>query len=231
MKKRIGTYAVCWAILLAVFQIICFVVPDGIMAKSGSAFWVGYLAVTWAFLGQLVCAYFALQADSTRKLFYHLPLITISYSGLGVTLLCGMLCMLIPGLPVWIAVIVCLLVLAFTAVAVIKANAAAEAVEQTDARVQQQTRFIRALTVQAEGLVNRAGREEIRTACRNVRDVARYSDPMSRTELADVESRIAAQMETLTAAVAADDPAQAAAAAAEVTVLLQERNDRCRLLK
>ena len=117
-NKRIRTYAVIWAILFALFNVICFVAPNEIAGANNfvGAFWNGYIFITLAFIGQLVCSYFALKAESLQKMFYNIPLITISYTGLIVMLIVGALAMAIPNLPNWIGIIVCLAVLAFTAI-------------------------------------------------------------------------------------------------------------------
>ena len=63
MNKRFRTYAVIWAILFALFNAICFVAPNEIaeVSKFDGAFWTGYIFITLAFIGQLVCSCFALQ--------------------------------------------------------------------------------------------------------------------------------------------------------------------------
>lgn len=45
MKKAFRTYAVIWAIVLAVFNVVCFVTPGEIagISKFGGAFWAGYI--------------------------------------------------------------------------------------------------------------------------------------------------------------------------------------------
>lgn len=76
MNKKFKYYALIWAILLAVFNVICFITPDETagMSKFGGAFWAGYIFITIAFIGQLVCAYIALKTDDKTKLFYNIPL-------------------------------------------------------------------------------------------------------------------------------------------------------------
>ena len=110
MNKKFKYYALIWAILLAVFNVICFVTPSEAagMSKFGGAFWAGYIFITLAFIGQLVCAYFALKTDDKTKLFYNIPIIRVSYTGLILTLVFGALCMAIPNLPNWVGIIVCL---------------------------------------------------------------------------------------------------------------------------
>ena len=79
MNKRFRTYAAIWAILFALFNVICFVSSNEMagVSKLDGAFWNGYIFITLAFIGQLVCSYFAFKAESLQKMFYNIPLITI----------------------------------------------------------------------------------------------------------------------------------------------------------
>ena len=101
MKKSIGVYSVIWAICLAVFNVITFVTPNEIggVSKFTASFWVGYVFITVAFIGQLVCAFFALKAENVKKMFYRIPMISISYTGLILMLIAGGIFMAIPTLP------------------------------------------------------------------------------------------------------------------------------------
>ena len=232
MNKKFKYYALIWAILLAVFNVICFITPDETagMSKFGGAFWAGYIFITIAFIGQLVCAYIALKTDDKTKLFYNIPIIRVSYTGLILTLVFGALCMAIPNLPNWVGIIVCLLVLAFTAIAVIKAKAAADVVENIDAKVKAKTIFVKTLTVDAENLFARATTPEAKDACKKVFEAVRYSDPMSNDALAGVESQITLKYNELSEAVSggADNVKNIAD---ELVVLIGDRNRKCKLLK
>ena len=232
MNKKFKYYALIWAILLAVFNVICFITPDETagMSKFGGAFWAGYIFITIAFIGQLVCACIALKTDDKTKLFYNIPIIRVSYTGLILTLVFGALCMAIPNLPNWVGIIVCLLVLAFTAIAVIKAKAAADVVENIDAKVKAKTIFVKTLTVDAENLFARATTPEAKDACKKVFEAVRYSDPMSNDALAGVESQITLKFNELSEAVSggADNVKNIAD---ELVVLIGDRNRKCKLLK
>jgi len=232
MKKTFRIYAIIWAILLAVFNVICFVTPSEAagMDKFGGAFWAGYIFITVAFIGQLVCALIAFKAENLQKLFYNLPLITVSYTGLILTIIFGAICMAIPDLPNWVGIIVCMLILAFNAIAVIKASAAGDAVEQIDKKVKAQTFFIKALTVDAESILARAATPEAKEACKKVYEAVRYSDPMSNDALAGVEAQISLKFNELSNAViggATNIPVLAD----ELVVLIGDRNKKCKLLK
>lgn len=139
--------------------------------------------------------------------------------------------MLIPALPYWVGVIVCAIVLAFSAVAVIKASTAVELVSEIDEKVKTQTLFLKSLTADAEGLINRAKSESVREQCRKVYEAARYSDPMSHDALAALEGEITVKFAALTEAVTADDTARVDELATTVTILLADRERKCKLLK
>ena len=232
MKKRFALYAAVWAVLLVLFNVIAFVAPgwQG-QEKFTASFWIGYVLIMIMLLGQLVCAYFALKEENNQKLFYKLPLITISYAGLICSFVFGGLCMLISPLPYWVGVIVCAIVLAATALAVIKAAAAGEEVQKIDEKIKIQTFFIKALTVDADSLLARAQSDAVKAECRKVYEAVRYSDPMSHEALASTEGQITVAFAKLTAAVGADDAEAAKAAAEEVIILVGDRNKKCKLLK
>lgn len=232
MKKTFKSYLLIWAILLALFNVIAFLV-GGITdtAKYTPMFWVGYVFITLAFVGQLLCAKRAFQADNIQKLFYKIPLITSSRTGLIVTFVVGGLCSLVPFFPYWVGIIICMIILAVTAIAVIKADVAADIVAETDKKIKTKTFFIKSLTVDAEGLLARAANDEIKAECKKVYEAVRYSDPMSDEALSSTESQITLKFAELANAVTSNDVDTVKTSAKEVMILLDDRNKKCRLLK
>ncbi len=229
MKKGFKTYTLAWLILLALFNVIAFVSPGwaGIGKYTGS-FWVGYALITACFLGNLLCAGKAFRAENARKLFYNMPLITLSYTALIVSFVIGGLCMLLSLLPYRLGAILCAAVLALYAIAVVKAQAAAEIVEGVDERVKTQTSFIRDMTAQAESLMRRAEDPEAKAACKKVYEALRYSDPVSAASLEGIEDRISSMFQQLSAAVLTGKNEDAERYAALLTEALDERAVLCK---
>ena len=227
MNKILKPYVGLWAVCFALFNAIVFLAP----IEHDSGFWVGYAFITVAFLGQFGCTYKAFKAENLKKCFYNVPLITISYTGLIVMLIVGSVCMVIPGIPNWLGVTVCLIVLGITAVAVISAGAVGSVVDNLDQKVEEKTTFIRNLTIDAENLMNRAKAPMLKNQCKKVWEAVRYSDPMSSKELSNVEQRIQEEFDVLIDAVIADDLDCTESAARELLVLIADRNKKCKGLK
>lgn len=232
MKKTFRNYLGIWATLLALFNVIAFVSVGWIgLEKYTASFWVGYVGITLMFAGQLACAWKVFREENLQKRFYQIPIVRISYHGLIWSFVVGGLCMLISPLPDWVAVIVCAIILAVTAIAVLKADTAADLVEKVDEKVKVQTAFIKSLTADAEGLLSRAQTDSVKAACKKVWEAARYSDPMSSDALSHIEKKISEQMELLTKAVADGNEEAIATVAEEIVALIGDRNRKCKVLK
>ncbi|MBE6563236.1 MAG: hypothetical protein E7660_05820 [Ruminococcaceae bacterium] len=233
MKKTFKFYVIAWAICLVIFNVIAFVTPNEIagISKFDGAFWAGYIFITLAFIGQLACAYIAFKSENLKKLFYNIPLISISYIGLAVMLVVGGIAMTTPGFPSWLGIILCLLVLGFSAVSVIKASASADIISKTDEKVDTKTAFIREMTVDAQNLINRANAPMLKEQCKKVYEALRYSDPISHDSLSDIEHMIKEEFDTLTDAIITDDLDATESSVKELKILISERNNKCKLLK
>lgn len=220
--------------MLAAFNVVVFLVRPVIPGYEVSydiRFWIAWVFIIASFVANLLCANKAFKAENLEKLFYKIPLITVSYTGLIVMLILGGALMLIPNCPVWIAAVVCAVVAAFTAISIVKANWAGDAVDEVHEKVKTQTQFVKLLTVDAESMLDRAKSDSVKTECKKVYESVRYSDPMSNDALSVIEAKITVKMDELSAAVSADDAAKAKEIADELVILVGDRNRKCKALK
>lgn len=232
MKKVFKFYSVIWAVLLALFNVISFVsVGWAGIPKYTPSFWIGYVFITLSFVGQIVCAYFALKDDDIKKTFYNVSLISTSYTGLILSFVFGGLCMIISPIPYWVGIILCAIVLGINVIAVIKASAVVDIVSSIDEKTKESTLFIKSLTVDAESLMSRAKSETIKAECKKVYEAVRYSDPMSNGALVSIESEITIKFSNFSNAVVSDIFNVASECATELVILIDERNKKCKLLK
>ncbi len=239
MNRRFKFYALIWLILFAAFNIVCFAVPSEMagMSKYGGAFWSGYIFIDISFIGQLICAYIALKPDDKTKLFYNIPMIRISYTGLVITMAVDVLCMAIPQLPNFIGMIAGILILAFTAVSVITAKAASDIAESIDDRIKADTQFIRTITAEAKSLMPYAKTDAVKEACKKVYEAFRYSDPVTDGRLEDIEMQIKDRYERFAEEVKMGNKAETGNSdtisemADGIVVMINERNTKCKMMK
>lgn len=231
MKKHFKSYIILWAILLAVFNVIAFVSVGWIgVEKYTPSFWIGYVFITLSFIGQLVCAAKTIETDSMAKTFYNISLLTASYCGLVSSFVFGGLCMLISPMPYWAGAIICVCVLALNFIAIAKADVVIEEIERVDEKVKTQTMFIKALTVDAEKIMNFAKSAESKKECQKVYEAARYSIKMSDPALESLEKEIFEELTKFANAVEKDDDT-VSELSKKLVVLLEDRNNKCKLLK
>ena len=232
MKKVFKFYSVIWAVLLALFNVISFVsVGWAGISKYTPSFWIGYAFITLSFIGQIVCAYFALKDNDIKKTFYNVSLIAASYTGLILSFVFGGLCMIISLLPYWVGILLCAIVLGINVIAIIKASAVVDIVSSIDEKAKESTFFIKSLTVDAESLMSRAKSETIKAECKKVYEAVRYSDPMSNGALVSIESEITIKFSNFSDAVVSDKFNIVSECATELVILIDERNKKCKLLK
>ena len=233
MKKSFKIYSLIWAICFAVFNVITFVTPNEIggVSKFSGSFWVGYIFITIAFVGQLACAFVAFKVENLKKFFYNIPLLSIGYGGLVAMLIVGSVFMAIPVLPEWIAIIVCVIILAFNAIAIIKATAAADIVSGIDDKINNKTAFIKSLTADAQSLISSAKSDKLRVEAKKVYEAIRYSDPISNNSLSELDSQIKRQFTAFSDAVKSEDTELAKETSIVLVELLEKRNVNGKCLK
>lgn len=237
MKKAFKYYLIAWAILFVLFNVVVIALPKEVTigsityTKFAGLSWLTLVVFELCFIAHIVLTGVALRQNKLSGTFYRLPLIRISYAGIIVTTILGCLAMAVPNLPSVVPLLLSLLVAALYAIALLKAGAAAELVENIDTKIRTQTTFIRELTADANALLSRAKSEPIKAACKKVCDAVRYADPMSSERLYDLELRMGGTFDKLHEAVKTDDTEAAEALANELLSLISERNQKCKAEK
>lgn len=233
MKKAFSNYLIMWITLVVVFNVVIFVLPNFFAGfnKFGGAFWGSYAFVMLAFIGQLGCIYLALQAKNKEKMFLNLPIVDISSRATVLSVLVAILCFIIPDLPNWVAVILCVIILGVNAISITKANLASDLIENVDKKVKVQTFFVKSLTVDVQDMVGKTSDADAKEAVKKLAEKVRFSDPMSNDMLAGIESEIILKSAELKKAVSDSDADKIKALAGELSVMMDNRNAKCKLLK
>ena len=226
MKKTFKSYIGVWAICLLTFNVIAFVVPNEMKAN----FWAGYIFITLAFFGQLFCANIAFKSENAKKFFYNFPLISISFVGTVIMLIVAGLTMAISAILVWVGIVFCLIILAFTAIAIINASVASETVSNVDTKIKAQTLFIKMLIADATALMSKAETKEAKEVTKKVYEKLRYSDPVSNDVLNSIESQITIKFKEFESSII-ENSQNAISLGEELIILIDDRNTKCKLLK
>ena len=229
MSRAFKIYIVVWTICFGLFNVIAFVFPS--LARFSGSFWIGYIFVALAFVGQLLCSRYALKNNDERKQFYIVSSMLVSYFGVAAMLVISGVVMLIPSFPMWLGLILCLGVLALSTIAVVIAGAAGGIVGSTDKKTRIATYTFRTLAADAEHLMSEARSADLRAETKKVYEAIRYSDVVSNSALIEINERIQRQFAAFSDAVKDGDAELSSAVAGELLSLIDERNKKCRLFK
>lgn len=232
MKNKFTYYIIYWIISLVLFNLIAFLSVLWLKYESYTdSFWVGYAFITFTFFGQLGVSYYAFKPNNSKKLFLNLSLFTISHYGLGLSLLVGAFSMALSGLSYYGGIIICAVILAANIIAIVKGKATADFVLETDDKVKRQISFIKELTNDATKLVTRAQSESEKVFANKVFDAIKYSDPMSKEGLNEIEAEIKKNFQKFSELLFTNDEKAISNSCQELLNILNDRNKKCEQLK
>lgn len=233
MKNIFKYYVICWAVALAVFNVVVFVVSGNTVGLSNvtSSFWIAYAFITLAFCGNLGCSFLFFREENRNKAFLKIPVLYFAFCALVLSLIVGAVAMAVSAIPYWVGIIIDMLVLAFYAMAITKATAAADIINAVESKVNEKTSYIKNLTIQANSLISRAKSDETKALAKKVYEAIRYSDPMSVPELIEYEERIEREFSAFANSIKDNDIELATASADELINLLNDRNKKIELMK
>ena len=217
MKKGFIKYSLLWLVALGLFNAAAFLIPN----ELDASFWMGYGAVTCAFLLQLLSTALFFQKDLIQKKLGEIPVPVFCMAGL-IALFAGSVAFAVTGMTV---IVIC-------SYAVVGAQYIANiAVIVTSGKGGAATGFVADLKKNADALAQKAETEEIKVLVKEIADAAATADPFSDVALAGVESKILGKLEEFSSAVASSDAENAKVHAKQLLSYIKERNAKCRILK
>ena len=217
MKKGFIKYSLLWLVALGIFNAVAFLMPN----ELNSTFWIGYGAVSAAFVLQLLSTAWFFNKDLLQKRLGQIPVPVFCMMGL-IALLAGSVAFAVTGMT--LVVIASYVVVGVQYIANI-------VVIVTSGKGGAATGFIPELKKNTAALAQKAGNAEIKALAEDVAKAAAAADTFSDIALAGVENKILAEMEKFSAAVDASDVEAAKASAKQLLTYIKERNAKCRILK
>lgn len=230
MKNGMKSALSIWAILLVVYNVVLFIIAG---FDCGEAFWISYVFVLIAFISMLIVG--KLLGDDLVRLrdwIFGFPMISVTYGYVVIEIVLATIFMLLDSELEWqLPFVIQFIVLAAYAVLVIGCFYAKRTINDVQTKVKDKTNFIRMLRADAEMLVEKTQDPEMRMMCRKLAEDIRFSDPMSSEALFELEKEIALAVATCSDALAINDIPNAKAYCNKASVLLLERNKKCKVLK
>lgn len=222
MKKNNLMSYLALGILFVLFNLIAFLIPT----EKNATFWTAYVFSVIAFAVQIPLWKIAFgKKDTLKSKFLGIPVIHVGIAYLIIQLIAFAVFMVFPTLPVWLAVIVCAIILATSALCIIAGQAGANEINRVEEKIKVKRAFIQFLQTDIEMLAENETDTETKAELKKLAEKVRFSDPMSHEMLGELESRISAKVEEMKTA------ADKKALIEEVTTILTERNKKCKILK
>ncbi|MDR1329310.1 MAG: hypothetical protein LBK23_06885 [Oscillospiraceae bacterium] len=230
MKNR-NRAIVILSIVFAAFNLIVLAIPF----RRGAVFWTAYAFADVAIAAQYVIAAVAFsKAETLKSKVFGYPIFKIGYIWLLVQLILSCVLMLIAqfvSLPAWVAIVPCAVLCGAAAVGVLATDAARDEIERQETAIRINTTFMSGFNADVCSLLPRADYDDtLKSKLEKLAEDARYSDPVSGDGLEHIEAQIGGALDRAKELITAGDAA-APDAVDELSKLLYERNQKCRLLK
>ena len=220
MQKRSG-YLIL-TIVLIVFAVAAFVAPF----EKTPVFWVSFVFGLLAICFQIPLWNKALSGETLRSKFLGFPVLHIGIAYLIMQLIVSIIMMAVPGIRLWIAIIVDVFILTITCVLITSGGVARSAIEETEEKIQEKTSFIKGLKADIDILLSKETDTKVKEALRKLSEETRYSDPMSNSALGSIEAEISEKM--ISFSTAGENKLNVIS---EISELIKQRNIKCKALK
>ena len=222
MKKNNLMSYLALGILFVLFNLIAFLIPT----EKNATFWTAYVFSVIAFAVQIPLWKIAFgKKDTLKSKFLGIPVIHVGITYLIIQLIAFAVFMIFPTLPVWLAVIVCAIILATSALCIIAGQAGANEINRVEEKIKIKRAFIQFLQTDIEMIAESETDTETKAELKKLAEKVRFSDPMSHEMLGELESRISAKVEEMKIS------SNKIFLIGEIDLLLTERNKKCRILK
>ncbi len=217
MKKGFMKYSILWLIALGIFNAVAFLLPN----ELDTAFWIGYGAVSLAFVLQLIATALFFKKDLLQKRLGKLPVPVFCVLILVVLLIVSVVYAL---KPLTVVFVVGYVIVAVQYVGGIIVSAGSD-------KKGTATGFVSDLKKNTAALAQKTENAEVKALAEEIAEAAASADPFSDVALAGVENKILTKLEEFTAAAESSDIENAKAHAKQLLSFIKERNAKCRILK
>lgn len=215
-------------ITIAIYNLIAFLVPF----NKTVVFWIAYCFGFFAILIQVYVMSVAFKAGSTIKSkFYGYPIARIGIIYAVIQLVLSFISMALGKyIPVWVVAIIFPVLLGLAALGFIATDATRDEIVRQDKKIVEDVRFMRNLQSKMNIVASKCNNPNTKKAVFELAEEFKYSDPVSKPALDEIERDLYNSVLELERAVIDDDPSVIAMCSTTKDILI-ERNRLCKLNK
>lgn len=227
-KKNISLILIYSIFLIALF-LVFFLIP---FPKTSTAWLEFAFSVVSVCGGCAVCCYSFYKNDLKSKI-YGFPIFKIGFIYTVAQLSFGFLITFVScfvNVPIWISLIISLAVIAVSAIGFIGVDNARDIITNQEAKEYETVKTMKTFKLDIDYVVDSCKDENVKTELKKLSEKFRYSDPVSCDALTEIEDKIKSKLIRL-AAVVNGNKEDAISEIENITVLLADRNRRCKEFK
>lgn len=229
-KVKMAALMLC--IAFVVYNVVLFVLCG--FTDHGGPFWISYAFMLVAFCSLTVSGYLLHKCDIQPKdWLFGYPVLRHCTIYIVLELFCSILFMVLDAVacPWGIAFAVQFVLLAVHLVFLISCFLAKETIDDVQTKVQDSTSYIRLLQADVEMVAEKATDVSVKEAFTKLAEQVRYSDPMRNADLLALEQQISQQVSNADSCLTLNDSDGALQCCNRATLLLIERNKKCKAMK
>lgn len=228
MKKNRIRIVIVIAILIAVFNLIAFIVPF----SRTAAFWVSYaFGMVALFLQLFTWTVRWDKLETLKSKFLGIPILQIGFVYLVVQMIVSLGFFVFSALPFQIPLIIDAILLAVCAILMIGADIGRDVIEGIEEKIAAKISFIKSIQTDIELLKPQAKTPELKKQLQDLAETIRYSDPVSNAAVVGIEARISQVVAELSEEIKSENCENTSALVSDVKTLIEERNAKVRLEK
>lgn len=227
MKKQVNITLIV-VIVLAIFNTIALIAPF----VRTAAFWCAYgFSVAAILIWGGVWLSLGVRSTTQKSRFYGWPMIYLVSVYMTIQVVLGVTFMFFSGSSVRAVVIINTVLLLICLVGLISTDTAKDSIETIDETVKRKVLYIRSLENEMTHAANMCDDLPTRKKLIAVANAIRYSNPMSDGNLFSLEEEISRLCSRISELIRYQDTETIRNICSQLLIMIEERNQKCKLMK
>ena len=230
MKKRMTSVLAVYVIVLVVYSVAFFVVP---FEKTGVV-WTTYIFSVLALIaGPYIVCFAFWNGETIKSKIYGFPILQLGILYTIMQIVFSIIVCIINSfleVPVWIVVVASVLWMGCAGIGLIAADNTRDIIEKQENETAVQTKTAKYFRISIDEIVDLCEDEKVKVQLTKLAEEIRFSDPVSASELEEIEAKIMDELAHLHEVINGDAE-EAIDVIKKIAGLVADRNRRCKLLK